>query len=62
MKAFYFWMMVLTLSAMLAGAATVKAAYGMGNWSDALLFVAWGGIAGGMLAGQAIRLKQSNQA
>lgn len=55
MKAFYFWMVVLTLSAMLAGAAVVKAANGFGSWVDVALFTVWGAIAGGMLSGHARR-------
>lgn len=58
MKAFYFWMVVLTLSAMLAGAATTKATLGVGDWIEVALFMAWGGIAGAMLAGQAQTLQR----
>lgn len=58
MKAFYFWMVVLTLCAMLAGAALVKVANGFGSWVDVALFTVWGSIAGGMLSGQAQRKRE----
>ncbi len=58
MKAFYSWMMTLILSAMLTGAATAKAAHGLGDWLDAALFAAWGIIAGSMLGFHAKRLSR----